>query len=55
MNEAKAVGDLVDLGQFSRETRGVFDPTSVECSTQVVDARDEDFPTRPPERSPSDA
>ena len=33
--------DIVELGDIRVETKGVFSPTSMECSTQAVDARDE--------------
>lgn len=33
--------DVIELGDVCEETKGVFSPTSMECSTQAVDARDE--------------
>jgi hypothetical protein len=33
--------DIVELGKVSQETKGVFYPSSFECATQAVDARDE--------------
>jgi len=40
MNEVNTIEELVDLGSASEETKGVFSPNSMECSTQAVDARD---------------
>ena len=34
--------EMIDLGDVMQETKGVFNPTSIECSTQDVDSRDED-------------
>ena len=33
--------EVAELGQVSKETKGVFHPNSFECSTQGVDSRDE--------------
>jgi hypothetical protein len=32
--------EVIELGAVTTETKGVFYPNSMECSTQMVDARD---------------
>jgi hypothetical protein len=32
--------EVLELGDVWEETKGVFTPSSFECSTQAVDARD---------------
>lgn len=40
VSEVLEIEELVDLGAASEETKGVFSPSSMECSTQALDSRD---------------